>query len=260
MINTIQTTPLARPTPLRTLNTIAITALLGYGGLTMYAMTIMAGRPDWRGSALIVATMLLTGLIASGQRWALPLAALLSALMLLEMLPTWRYALAQGSSGRALVFHSLFVAAGIVGLAAGVGATAQQYRALRWMGYGMPLAALAVVAVLAAIAITLLPRPEATGPTQAGTMVATTLTTANFAFDRAELRARAGETVELRLLNRDPFAHSFDLDAWQVHQLMLTGEASVIRFTPTEPGAYTFYCGIPGHRQSGMTGTVVVEP
>lgn len=261
MIASIQaTTTKDRSTSLRMLNTITMTALFGYGGLTCYAMMILAGRLDWRGLAFVVATTLLAALIASGRRWALPLTAVLSALLLAELLPTWSYALGSAGHERTLVFHTLFVGVGMIGLTAGVGATAQHYRALRRAGLSLSLAALAVVAVLGASVVALQPRPETSAPTKAGTIAPTTLSTANFAFDRQELRVRAGQPVELRLLNRDPFAHSFDLDAWQVHQLMLTGEASVARFTPTEPGTFTFYCGIPGHRQSGMTGTLVVEP
>jgi uncharacterized cupredoxin-like copper-binding protein len=30
-------------------------------------------------------------------------------------------------------------------------------------------------------------------------------------------------------------------------------------FTPVERGRYPFYCSLPGHRESGMVGTLVVE-
>jgi plastocyanin domain-containing protein len=33
-----------------------------------------------------------------------------------------------------------------------------------------------------------------------------------------------------------------------------------IRFTPTEPDTYTFFCGVDGHSKKGMTGTLVVLP
>jgi uncharacterized cupredoxin-like copper-binding protein len=33
----------------------------------------------------------------------------------------------------------------------------------------------------------------------------------------------------------------------------------LVLFTPTTPGMYTFYYGVPGHRELGMHGMLVVE-
>lgn len=32
-----------------------------------------------------------------------------------------------------------------------------------------------------------------------------------------------------------------------------------VRFTPTKPGEYSFYCGVGGHMKKGMTGSIVVR-
>jgi uncharacterized cupredoxin-like copper-binding protein len=37
------------------------------------------------------------------------------------------------------------------------------------------------------------------------------------------------------------------------------GEASTATFRISQPGTYTVYCSIPGHRQSGMVATLTVE-
>jgi uncharacterized cupredoxin-like copper-binding protein len=37
-------------------------------------------------------------------------------------------------------------------------------------------------------------------------------------------------------------------------------ETALALFRPTESGAYTFYCGVPGHRAAGMVGTLLVVP
>ena len=37
------------------------------------------------------------------------------------------------------------------------------------------------------------------------------------------------------------------------------GEQALVLFIPTEPGTYTFYCGVPGHCEAGMEGTLIVE-
>ena len=79
-------------------------------------------------------------------------------------------------------------------------------------------------------------------------------------FDRAELRARVGETVALRLENTDTQVHYFDIDAFDVHVPMPTGTPALALFRPTTPGMYTFYCRIPGHMEAGMKGMLIVEP
>lgn len=38
----------------------------------------------------------------------------------------------------------------------------------------------------------------------------------------------------------------------------MPGMSALVTFTPTEPGTYEFYCAVPGHREAGMVGTVIV--
>ena len=86
------------------------------------------------------------------------------------------------------------------------------------------------------------------------------LTAANHQFGQAELHARTGETVALRLENADTAGHSFDIDELGLHVSMPPGEPALALFTAGAPGTYTFYCGVPGHREAGMVGTLIVEP
>ncbi len=212
------------------------------------------------GFALLALTIIAA--ITVGRRWAPLLGAVLSGLLLVDNAPAFAYAVAHSSNLSTLAFQTLFMTALIVGMTAGIGATVQNYRgaapiAARWL-----LVAPAVL-IVTGVAATLLTMPRQRVATNVDVHTLATLpalTTANFQFDQAELRVKAGETVALPLTNRDPYAHSFDVDAFDVHVLMLTGEPSVARFTPTEPGTYTFYCGVPGHQQAGMVGTLIVEP
>jgi nitrite reductase (NO-forming) len=77
-------------------------------------------------------------------------------------------------------------------------------------------------------------------------------------FDRAELGARVGETVALRLHNSDTAAHSFDIDAFNVHVSMAGGTDTLGLFRPTAAGTYTLYCAVPGHTEAGRVGALIV--
>jgi hypothetical protein len=50
-------------------------------------------------------------------------------------------------------------------------------------------------------------------------------------FEQAELRAKVGEAVALRLDNQDTNAHSFDIDEFAVHTLLPPGATSLALFT-----------------------------
>ena len=87
-----------------------------------------------------------------------------------------------------------------------------------------------------------------------------TLTTQNFQFSTNALTAKAGEPITLYLRNDDVLDHAFDLDELNLHLPMASNEIVPITFTATEPGTYTFYCGLAGHREAGMVGTLIVAP
>jgi uncharacterized cupredoxin-like copper-binding protein len=75
-----------------------------------------------------------------------------------------------------------------------------------------------------------------------------------------DLSAKAG-TVTIDFTNASPLTHN----------LTITQGTKVLGATPTfqggaktltlnlKPGAYTFYCSVPGHRQAGMEGKLTVQ-
>jgi plastocyanin len=149
-------------------------------------------------------------------------------------------------------------------IAAGVGATVQNYRsAERRTPRGLPTALTALAGLIAgAVLIGVIAKPtDAVGvtPEVLAGLPSVTLE----AYNKGEVRVKAGEMVALRLENADGASHSFDVDELNVHALMPGGKSSLALFKPTKPGAYTFYCGIPGHYDKatgeGMHGTLIVE-
>ena len=87
-----------------------------------------------------------------------------------------------------------------------------------------------------------------------------TIASSGMLFSVSEARVKAGREVTLHLVNRDSYAHAFDIDEFNLH-LTLEGKATqTVRFTPERPGRYAYYCGSPGHRAAGMEGILIVDP
>jgi len=87
-----------------------------------------------------------------------------------------------------------------------------------------------------------------------------TIRTAGMRFVRDELYVKAGQPVTLRVVNRDGYAHTFDIDEFDIHAPLPARAAIDATITPQQPGSYRFYCGSPGHEAAGMVGVLVVEP
>jgi uncharacterized cupredoxin-like copper-binding protein len=115
-----------------------------------------------------------------------------------------------------------------------------------------------------------------------------TVTTQNFQFAPNVIEAAAGQPVKLILRNPDTVEHDLQVDHLpmkvtasemkHMHQEManmpgmesagsmdmlhvhgLPGESHSITFAPTKPGTYIVYCAIPGHKEAGMTATLIVR-
>jgi uncharacterized cupredoxin-like copper-binding protein len=110
-----------------------------------------------------------------------------------------------------------------------------------------------------------------------------TLEAKELAFTPANLEVTAGEPVRLTLQNIGALEHDFSVmgfpiegeaaeaggsgheaghgegDEPDLHVAALGGASATLDFTPTKPGTYEFWCTVPGHKEAGMTGTLVVS-
>lgn len=84
----------------------------------------------------------------------------------------------------------------------------------------------------------------------------------SFYFEPNRIVVHAGKPVELELHNSGHMIpHSFTIAAPGLTVNQGTWmRAARVRFTPTRPDSYTFFCHVDGHAKKGMTGTLVVEP
>lgn len=80
-------------------------------------------------------------------------------------------------------------------------------------------------------------------------------------FDPAEIEAPAGD-IPITMLNIGQARHTLLFDEPGPTDFKLEvvsngdGDAGTVTL---EPGEYTFYCDVPGHREAGMEGTLVVQ-
>lgn len=91
----------------------------------------------------------------------------------------------------------------------------------------------------------------AAAPTTTATLVAegTKFLTTNFSMGTSDV---LGLFVE----NRDSFAHSFDIDALNVHVQVPANATVALSIKPTGAGPLEYYCAVPGHKEAGMAGTI----
>ena len=109
-----------------------------------------------------------------------------------------------------------------------------------------------------------------------------TLNTSDFAYSPLSVTIPAGEPVMLTLKNSGAVEHDFVIEkidasvemmedsgsdahhmhgteaSYDLHFSAQPGETSVIQFTVSEPGTYTFFCSVQGHKEAGMVGELIV--
>lgn len=97
-----------------------------------------------------------------------------------------------------------------------------------------------------------------------------------FAFLPKDVSVPAGQQITLELKNSGSIEHDFIIlkkgvvlqgkfdhekqsDDVYFHAILASGKADTFTFmAPSEPGKYDIVCGIAGHFQAGMTGTLTV--
>lgn len=77
-----------------------------------------------------------------------------------------------------------------------------------------------------------------------------------------DLVVQAGDTVRLTLINKDGMSHDLAIPDLKVQTPLISrkGAVATVEFTVTDgqTGIYNYFCTVPGHRQAGMVGNVIV--
>ena len=98
-----------------------------------------------------------------------------------------------------------------------------------------------------------------TAPT--GSLSVTANAEGQLKYDKTSLSAKAG-TVAIDFTNMSQLGHNMTVESSSGSVAGATptfsGESKTLTLKLT-PGTYKFYCSVPGHRQAGMEGTLVVK-
>jgi uncharacterized cupredoxin-like copper-binding protein len=99
----------------------------------------------------------------------------------------------------------------------------------------------------------------------------------NFSYDPKKVILKKGQQVRLTLTNHDSIEHDIEIkyfpamiETEEQHEGHTTQDAnfhlhaspnnkSELIFTPLKIGTFEYYCTIPGHKENGMTGIMIVE-
>jgi plastocyanin len=109
--------------------------------------------------------------------------------------------------------------------------------------------------------------PANTGATGGGgggggsTVDISTPSGSDLAFDQSDVSAKAG-TVTIDFDNKQALGHDVKVESSSGDELggtdiVSSGTASAT--VDLQPGTYTFFCSVPGHREAGMEGTLTVK-
>jgi plastocyanin len=80
----------------------------------------------------------------------------------------------------------------------------------------------------------------------------------SFEFEPDEITVATGEDIAIVLTSED-LLHDLAIDELDAHVAADAGETDVGGLRAEEPGRYTYYCTVAGHREAGMEGTLIVE-
>jgi uncharacterized cupredoxin-like copper-binding protein len=105
------------------------------------------------------------------------------------------------------------------------------------------------------------PPPTTTSAAGGSTVTISTPPGSDLAFDQKDVSAKAG-SVTIDFDNQQSLEHDVKVEDSSGTELGGTDLVSSGMATGTvdvQPGSYTFFCSVPGHREAGMEGTLDVK-
>lgn len=87
-----------------------------------------------------------------------------------------------------------------------------------------------------------------------------TIAGTEFAFNPSTITVKTGEKVRVTFRNVGNAPHDWTIEGLGLKTKVIgSGREDALEFTAPASGAYTVYCSVPGHREAGMVGSLVIE-
>lgn len=102
------------------------------------------------------------------------------------------------------------------------------------------------------------PPATAAAPIAGAERVAVSLV--DFGFRPGVIRLQAGKPVNLEVVNTGRVLHDLTIPALGFRAVVQPGQRATVGLPAAPGGEYEFYCSVPGHREAGMAGQLIVAP
>lgn len=82
----------------------------------------------------------------------------------------------------------------------------------------------------------------------------------DFLFEPVTIEVSPGETIRLRLVNQGSLSHNLHVGGKDLQTETVQGGGSdTLTLEAPETGSLRFWCNVPGHRETGMKGELVIN-
>jgi plastocyanin len=185
--------------------------------------------------------------------------ALLVLGLLFVNVEIWMFPAANGNASNRVGLLDMLVPASLVafslaGFIGVLGAALHRRDPDAGNGVAGPAGLLAVIFVASSLALVAVMTPARSPEVPPGALL---VEARNVRFEPTTLTA-GGSKVTVAVRNRDLFWHTFTVDRLNLDLKVPVGRLRTAT-VDARPGAYRFYCRIPGHAAVGMRGTLVVQ-
>lgn len=99
----------------------------------------------------------------------------------------------------------------------------------------------------------------AAGGSGASSVPAVRITLSEFKFAPTPIEVPANTKVSFQLTNSGTVEHDLTAKGLGLHLYVAAAKRSQEEVGPFKPGEYEIYCGVAGHKEAGMVGTIVVK-